>query len=262
VDSLTRTIDGKPDFANRVRGFANRAVKTPSFPMFELICLAVAILAVIAGAFGTANLPLPQRAGFWLALMAWNAVKWRAWFAWMVRDSSHWARASAIGAVLLNLLLPFEIGAGMWLVGIEGEVGHTLVWLEALTISVILAGLIWALKRMLAPPRAVPVDPGPLVRAGARLDQVCAVRAEDHYCRVHLTDGSSRLVLCRFSDALAELERLDGERIHRSAWVADRAVDRAERDGRAWRLVAAGERFPVSAGHVSAARRRGWLNRR
>jgi hypothetical protein len=222
----------------------------------------VAALAVIAGAFGTINLPLPQRAAFWLALMGWNALKWRVWFAWMVRDHAHWARASAIGAVLLNLLLPFEIRAGLWLVGVEGEVGHSSVWLEALAISAILAALIWSLRRLLAPKRTMRAEPGPLVRAGARLDQICAVRAEDHYCRVHLADGSSRLVLCRFGDALAELASLDGERIHRSAWVADSAVDRAERDGRAWRLVAAGERFPVSAGHVSLARRRGWLNRR
>ena len=72
MDSLTRTADGKADFANRARAFANRAAKTPAFPMFELICLAVAALAVIAGAFGTINLPLPQRAAFWLALMGWN----------------------------------------------------------------------------------------------------------------------------------------------------------------------------------------------
>jgi hypothetical protein len=263
VDSLTRTAFGKGHFANRARAFANRAARTPAFPTLELICLAVAGLAVIAGAFGTATLPLARRAVFWLVLMGWNAVKWRAWFAWMVRDNAHWARASALGAVLLNLLLPFEIRAGMRLVGVNGEVGHALVWIEALAISAILAVLIWALKRMRARRmRATRTEPGPLVRAGARLEQVCAVRAEDHYCRLHFADGSSRLILCRFGDALAELEDFDGERIHRSAWVAERAVARAERDGRAWRLVVAGERFPVSAGHVAIARRRGWLNRR
>jgi hypothetical protein len=264
MDSLTRPGPDKRRFANSALAFVNRARHTPSFPMLELVCLGAAGVAMISGAFHSDALPFGQRALFWLALMGWSALKWRLWFAAMVRDRTDWRRASAIGAILLNLPLPLEIGVAMRLVGIEAEISHAVVWLEALAMSAIIAALAWAVRRLFtARPAATAVAaPGPLVRAGLRLDQVAAVRAEDHYCRAFLTGGGSRLVLCRFGDALAELASLDGQRIHRSSWIADHAVERAERTGRAWRLVAAGEPFAVSAAHLGVARRRGWLNRR
>jgi hypothetical protein len=264
MDSLAGPQLDKRRFVNRAQAFVNHARHTPAFPLLELLCLTAAGLAVVSGAFGTASLSLGQRGLFWLALMAWNALKWRLWFASLVRGRQDWRRASAIGALVLNLPLPLEITAGLRLVGVEARIGHATIWLEPLVISAMVAALAWAIRRMLAPrqaPTAAPA-PGPLVRAGARLEDVCAVRAEDHYCRVFLTDRSSRLVLARFGDVLTEMGALDGARIHRSAWVADRAVERAERDGRAWRLVAVGQPFPVSAAHVAGARRRGWLNRR
>jgi hypothetical protein len=261
--SLARLASDKREFANRAREFVNRALRTPTFPVLELACIGAAGLAAISGAFGTDALPPIHRAVFWLALMGWSGIKWRLWFAWKVRQRSDWVRASATGALLLNLPLPLEIAAAMSLVGADAQVGSLAVWLEALAISAIVAGLIGPLRRLLVPrlERAPTVAPGPLVRAGARLERIGAVRAEDHYCRLFLADGSSRLVLCRFGDALAELAELDGERVHRSVWVADWAVDSAQRHGRAWRLVAAGQPLPVSAGYLASVRRRGWLNR-
>ncbi len=261
--SLARLAADKRQFANRVAAFANRARKTPAFPVLELACAGTAGVAAIAGAFGTDALPLAQRGAFWLALMGWSGIKWRLWFAWRVREARDWLRASIAGAILLNLLLPLEIRAAMGLVGVEAEIATAVVWLEALAISAILGTLIWPLRRQAIPAKAVAtVEPGPLVRAGARLELIAAVRAEDHYCRLYLADGSSRLVLCRFGDALAELTAIDGERVHRSAWVADWAVERARREGRAWRLDAAGQAMPVSPAYLAKARRRGWLNRR
>jgi hypothetical protein len=262
--SLARLASDKRQFANRALDFANRARTTPAFPVLELACIAMAGLAAISGAFGTDALPPMHRAAFWFALMAWSGLKWRLWFAWRVRKQTDWARASAIGALLLNLPLPLEIEAATWLVGANAQVGEFAVWLEALAISAVIAALVWPLRRVLAPARerAQAADPGPLVRAGARLERIGAVRAEDHYCRVYLADRSSRLVLCRFGDALAELAAMDGERVHRSVWVADWAVDSAHREGRAWRLEAAGELLPVSSAYLARARQRGWLNRR
>jgi hypothetical protein len=50
-----------------------------------------------------------------------------------------------------------------------------------------------------------------------------AVSSEDHYLRVH-TDRGSDLILMRLSDALTELEGLEGAQTHRSWWVAKDAV--------------------------------------
>lgn len=258
---------GKAEFAKRVDRFVKRAGDWPAFPVLELSCLAAAATAAIAGAFGTSALPLASRALFWLLLMGWNAAKWRLWFIWMVDGHKRIWPAAVIGAVLLNLPLPVEIAALLRLVGVEASLPHGETWLKALAISAILcaaAAALHHLRRADAARRAAVREAvGPLARAGLRLAAVSAVRAEDHYCRVYLVAGGQRLVLCRFGDALAELDRLDGARIHRGAWIADEAVERAERVGRGWRLVApGGERFPVSAAHLAAARSRGWLNRR
>ena len=264
MESTGARFRDKRQFANRAIAFAKRAGRFPRFPLFELNCLAAVALAAISGPFGTAALGWPQRTLFWFILIAWAAAKWRVWFAWRVRDRADWIPASATGAILLNLPLPFEIELVLQLVGAEARIGRAPVWLAALGISAVVLALILALRWLIVPP-ARPEPPrgvGPLARSGIRIEQVAAVRAEDHYCRVCFADGSTRLVLCRLGDAVAELAGLDGARIHRGAWVADWAVDRAERTGRAWRVVAAGQTVAVSAAHVAEARRRGWLNRR
>jgi hypothetical protein len=264
MDSPVSSLLHKQQFASAARAFVKHARRTPAFPMLELVCLAAGFLAVISGAFRTDELPVGQRGAFWLLLMLWSALKWRLWFASMVHGRADWRRASIIGAVLLNLPLPLEISIAMRVVGVEAEIGRSLIWIKALAISGIVFALSWTLRRLFAR-REVPlasVASGPLIRAGIRLDQIGAVRGEDHYCRVFLADGSTRLVLCRLRDALAELADRPGERIHRSAWLADWAVERARREGRGWRIVAVGQLFAVSAANVKAARRRGWLSRR
>ena len=264
MESTGARLRDKRQFANRAIAFAKRAGRLPRFPLFELNCLAAVALAAISGPFGTAALGWPQRTLFWSILIAWAAAKWRVWFAWRVRDRTDWIPASATGAILLNLPLPFEIELALRFVGAEASIVRGSVWLAALGMSAVVLALIVALRWLIIPPsRPEPIRVvGPLARAGIRIDQVAAVRAEDHYCRVCFADGSSRLVLCRLGDAVAELAGLDGARIHRGTWVAGWAVDRAERMGRAWRLVAAGQTVAVSSAYVAEARRRGWLNRR
>jgi len=105
---------------------------------------------------------------------------------------------------------------------------------------------------------------GLLARAGLPSPAaLLAIVAEDHYCRVHISDGSSALVHHRFGDALDEVAGLDGLRVHRGAWVADAGVTGAAREGRRWLLALAdGSRIRVSARYVAALRARGWLSRR
>lgn len=52
---------------------------------------------------------------------------------------------------------------------------------------------------------------------------ILALRAQEHYVAVTTTQGSA-LVLCRFGDALREVDDLDGLCVHRSHWIARRAV--------------------------------------
>ena len=84
----------------------------------------------------------------------------------------------------------------------------------------------------------------------ANPDRVIAVQAEDHYIRVHLDDGSSRLIYFRFADALAELKGVDGMQVHRSFWVKRSAIADAVKERGTMRLsLAGGLVVPVSHRH-------------
>jgi len=247
-------------FAKRPQKFVDRALALPGFAMLMICGGAAIVLATIMGAFGTIEMPLGQRLGFWTVLIGWNVAKWLAWFAWTIRRPRDWPRAAAIGAVVVNLPLPLEIPAALRLFGIASDIDPARTWIEAAAISATLFAVLFFARPRPAQPAALATD-GILFRAGVRdLADVQAVTAEDHYCRLHLANGAKPLVLARFADTLAELAGIDGEQVHRGAWIAAAGVDGAVREGRAWRLVIAdGTRLPVSARYADAVRRRGWL---
>ncbi len=96
----------------------------------------------------------------------------------------------------------------------------------------------------------------PLKLRGA---EIYAVQAEDHYLRLHTSRGSD-LILMRLSDAIAELEGLEGAQTHRSWWVAKAAVKDAKRgDGRATLILPGGVAAPVSRSYLPTLREHGWF---
>jgi len=248
-------------FANAARNFANRVVALPGFVPLTASGLAAIVLATITGAFGTIAMAYPARLGFWSLLIGWNIAKWIVWFAWRVRRPRDWRRAAAIGALVINLPLPLEIPLALRLFGVSTAIDPARTWMEAAAISVTLFVALFLARRADPAKAVIPADTGILFRAGVRdLAEVHGLRAEDHYCRVHLGDGRTLLVLARFADLRAELAGIDGEQVHRGAWISAAGMDGAVRDGRAWRLVLAdGTRLPVSDTYLSAVRGRGWL---
>jgi hypothetical protein len=104
------------------------------------------------------------------------------------------------------------------------------------------------------PPRLLDRLP-PRLRGAA----LYAVSAEDHYLRLHTSKGSD-LILMRLTDAIAELEGLEGAQTHRSWWVARAAVKGARPgDGRAILELEGGVQAPVSRGYARALRAEGWF---
>ena len=92
-------------------------------------------------------------------------------------------------------------------------------------------------------------------RRGARL---IAVEAEDHYVRVH-TDAGSELVPMRFAEAIQELERAHGYRLHRSWWAAAEAIEGVRWNrGSGEARLAGGITAPVSRSCASALKEAGW----
>lgn len=86
-----------------------------------------------------------------------------------------------------------------------------------------------------------------------------ALEMEDHYVRAHAPGGSA-LILLRLRDAVAELDGVEGLRVHRSWWVARDAVESVAQDGRNVRLkLRGGLEAPVARASVSVLRAAGWL---
>jgi DNA-binding LytR/AlgR family response regulator len=88
---------------------------------------------------------------------------------------------------------------------------------------------------------------------------ILAVHAEDHYLRLYSSTGS-QLVYMTMSDALAQLEGADGLQVHRSWWVARRAVGHAVRRGRRAHLhLTCGAIAPVARARLADLKAAGWL---
>ncbi|MDF2231547.1 LytTR family DNA-binding domain-containing protein [Albimonas sp. CAU 1670] len=82
----------------------------------------------------------------------------------------------------------------------------------------------------------------------------------DHYVGV-ATEHGEEMLLMRLSDAIAETAPEEGLKVHRSHWVARRAVRSVEREGdRATLVLTNGERVPVSRTRMRALRDAGWLD--
>jgi len=234
---------------------------------------AAALITSLAGGFGTGTLPIGVRLFVFLSTIGVNALKWSLW-VWLMgralppRPGPLLAGGIA-GAVLLNLTLPLELELAFAALGIAADLPFWPVYFSAVAIGAIVYGLVMLIpsapaERAVAAPPAPPPLPPFLGAAGIHdAAALIAVKAEDHYLRLHLRDGRSLLVLHRFGDAVAQLEGQDGAQVHRGAWVRRDAVAAAFREGRGWRLrLADGTVVPVSDSRVGVARAAGLLARR
>jgi hypothetical protein len=130
--------------------------------------------------------------------------------------------------------------------------------------SLVITGLAFLVRRHPTRTHAAPKGaPSPkfLSRLPAKLTgaELFAVEAEDHYLRLHTSLGQD-LILMRLTDAIEELDGLEGAQTHRSWWVARAAVTDAERfDGRAMLRLKDGSEVPVSRSYAKTLRAAGWL---
>jgi hypothetical protein len=116
-------------------------------------------------------------------------------------------------------------------------------------------------NRSAARTEAAPAPPKFLERLPLKLrgGEVWAVEAEDHYLRLHTSKGQD-LILMRLSDAVDELEGIEGMQVHRSGWVARDAIADAKRgDGRATLTLKDGAQVPVSRTYAAQLREKGWI---
>ncbi len=92
-----------------------------------------------------------------------------------------------------------------------------------------------------------------------RQADIYAISAEDHYVRVHTSQGDE-MILMRLSDAIKETSPLIGVIPHRSWWVAEQGVEKVERkDGKIKLLLRNSVTVPVSRNGSKTVKQAGWI---
>jgi hypothetical protein len=233
-----------------------------------LAALAAAFMSAV-GAMGSAPLPVVIRFVYWLAAMIsgtliglgvlWAARRFgllenRPLLQGSVVTFGLWV-PQTLAVSLLGVAAFGQRWSGAYVLTIAGPV---------LVISAAMTALNYLADRTPAQTHAAPQGSGParfLERLPLRLRgaEVWAVEAEDHYLRVHTSNGQD-LMLLRLSDAIAELEGIEGAQVHRSWWIARAAITGVRRgNGRATLTLKDGAEAPVSRTYARALREAGWI---
>ncbi|MGQ3044863.1 MAG: LytTR family DNA-binding domain-containing protein [Brevundimonas aurantiaca] len=235
-----------------------------------VIAVLAGVVLALTGAFGTGSAPLWLRLIYWMPMMLAGGV-WAHLCSLMLDRFIALDERPWLTVFLLTITATGPIAVMVW--GLTGWIlaGEPyplralpyLIWpvlivtatLSAINVFMARARPVQTHAAALNAPAARFPDRLPLKLKGA---EIRAVQAEDHYLRVH-TDRGSDLILMRLSDALDELEGLEGAQTHRSWWVARSAVrDVARGDGRATLSLEGGLSVPVSRRYARALREAGW----
>lgn len=235
------------------------------------IAAAAGTFLALTGAMETGELPLVTRLLYWVPLIIAGAVAARGLSVLVSlvprAATSRWL----FGALLsLAIALPatfvvwaytnFLFHAGMSVAALPELFASVLVISAAMTALMIAVN--WPGRITHGAPASASARP---IRFMERLPpklmgaEVYAVSAEDHYLRLHTSKGND-LILMRLSDAISELEGIDGAQTHRSWWVARNAVEGARREGdRVVLLIKGGVEAPVSRPNIRPLRDAGWI---
>ena len=231
---------------------------------------AAGVFLAFIGALGTDNIALPMRLLYWVPLMLAGSLIAHLTVEGLSRVMRETTSPWLFGAVLtLGMAVP--ITALVWIY--SGLVLNTSfstralpdLFLSVLTVCAAMTAITMTVNApgrvTHAPPAGAPASP---VRFMERLPPklkgavIYAISAEDHYLKLHTSKGTD-LILMRMSDAIVELEGLEGAQTHRSWWVARDAVESARREGdRMVLVVKGGVEAPVSRPNVRPLREAGW----
>ena len=232
-----------------------------------LISVGAGLFLAVAGAFGTSDAAISVRLAYWLPLMVvgwlWGVFIARHIFAFARLGDRLWLRVLISAAIMAAPLTAVVIVIGRLTFGrryspapLWQMVSYVFVVCLVMILITVAAdrGAATTTQASDKPPKFL--DRLPLKLRGA---EVWAVEAQDHYLRLHTSKGQD-LILMRLSDAVAELEGIEGAQVHRSWWIARDAVTDAERgDGRATLTLKDGSQVPVSRTYARLLRERGWI---
>jgi hypothetical protein len=230
-----------------------------------LVGLFLVLLSPANWRFGPLLMRAAQVLGYsWIGALVGLACVRAAWRLGLW-TRGYLAAALASGLLMIPIMVPV-----VW-IGISIRLGHRpplaalpeIAWqtgLICLGACAVATAFGWR-GRAAAVQAGTPAPPKFLERLPLKLRgaEVWAVEAEDHYLRLHTAKGQD-LILMRLSDAVAELDGIEGAQVHRSWWVARDAIADARRgDGRATLTLKDGSQVPVSRTYARILREKNWI---
>jgi hypothetical protein len=217
----------------------------------------------LAGPFGTFNgMTLPERVGFWTLATGLSIAIGVSTAVWVDRRMSAGPRIMrdlAVASVLtvcftpLLYLLVFQFTGGVDVQMSVLEMAlvvFTVPFVVGMFRAAIQIGHGQSATGPMANTQATP-DGMPEPRLFARIDAarrgaLVSISGRDHYVDV-VTEAGQTEILIRFSDALRELDGVQGLQVHRSHWVAADAVAGTQRaGGKVCVVLRDGRQVPVS----------------
>jgi len=248
-------------------------------PLPYILWAVLSIMLVLGGPFGTVEVPVAERTIYWSVVVAGSILIGKAVRlaieTWL--EPAHPLLEKAVVAIVMAVALSPPIwvySAAFFGADVVPSLRDFFIFVLTVTFGVQL--IRWAIDEHLlrfgsldgraaattdeeaAPAAAPAAAPRLLERIETDLrGSILRISARDHYLDVFTDKGRAELLL-RFSDALAEIDGLDGAQVHRSHWVAWAAVVGSERDGaRLFLRLADGDRVPVSRRFHDVVVRRG-----
>ena len=233
-----------------------------------LLLSAVGLVMAELGPYRTIDVPHALRTAYWLLAVLGSGIAGIVVERLLARRvHGFWARIAATSIIITPPVTLYIYALNAWILDLPRRwwLMPQLAWqvLVVMLLLMTMRGLLW---RRVVETKTIVMPPLPEAERNFRLRlsakrraaRLIAVEAEDHYVRVH-TDAGSELVAMRFSDALAELKRAYGFRVHRSWWVVAEAIEgvRWTRTGGEVRL-ADGTVAPVSRSYAAELKSAGW----
>ena len=220
------------------------------------------------GPYGTIDAPPLLRTAYWLFATFGSGLAGIAVERLLQRRVRRlWLRIALTSLIVTPPVTLYIYALNAWMLDLPRRwwLMPQLAWqvLVVMLLLMTLRGLLW---RRVVETRTIVLPPLPeaerefrlRLSAKRRAARLIALEAEDHYVQVH-TDAGSELISMRFSDALEELARAHGYRVHRSWWVAADAIEgvRWSRAGGEVRL-SGGLAAPVSRSCAAVLKAAGW----
>ncbi|WP_306014832.1 LytTR family DNA-binding domain-containing protein [Oceanicaulis sp. MMSF_3324] len=242
--------------------------------LLTMLSVFLAVVLTLSGAFDTDDLGLAHRLGLWLvvsALMVFQPIGLELVLARVLPDTQLGRWAGKALAILISIpVIAVELHALKFTPILPKAPDPWVEFIPFVAPPVLaIGGFTFALRLMWEraflsgqdPADTARADPHRPSRATAFETGVLWVRARDHYLEI-ITDHGRHFRRDRLADWIERLNDEPGLQVHRSWWVADRAVSHAIRDGRDYKLVlSTGEQAPVARSRLDGVRARGWLDR-